>query len=87
LTRQAELVFDARALFLLQFAFFVKTFLWIGQNHSALLKQRLRCAAQLPASRTWDIRGGGTHAASFSNRSKGESWSPVVPSNQARVTG
>jgi hypothetical protein len=33
-------MFDARALFLLQFAFFVKIFLWIGRDHYALPRQR-----------------------------------------------
>lgn len=43
------------------------------------------CAVKPPPYRTWCTRGGGTHAASFSNRSNGESLIPVVPSDQARA--
>ena len=50
-----------------------------------IASHRWLCAAKQPPYRTWCTRGGGTHAANFSNRSNGESLIPVVPSDQARV--
>jgi hypothetical protein len=42
------------------------------------------CAAKPPAYRTWCTRGGGTKAASFSNRSNGDNLSR--DRNTARAT-
>jgi hypothetical protein len=47
-----------------------------------MVPRNLLCAAKQPAYRTGCTRGGGTKAASFSNSSKGDSWLPVVPSDQ-----
>jgi len=41
--------------------------------------------AKQPPYLTWCTRGGGTRVASFSNRSKGDSLMPVVPSDHGRV--
>jgi len=49
-----------------------------GGSAASLRWPSLRCAAKQPAYRTGCTRGGGTHVASFSNRSHGASWIPVV---------
>jgi len=54
---------------------------WRGVG--VIASHRWLCAAKQPPYRTWCTRGGGTHAANFSNRSNGASLIPVVPSDQA----
>jgi hypothetical protein len=47
-----------------------------------MVPRHLLCVAKQPAYRTWCTRGGGTKAASFSNRSNGDNLMPRVPSDQ-----
>ena len=56
---------------------------WRGVG--VMAPRSLLCAAKQPAYRTWCTRGGGTHAANFSNSSNGDSLMPVVPSDQGWV--
>jgi len=49
-----------------------------------MVPRNLLCAAKQPAYRTGCIRGGGTKAASFSNRSNGDNLMPRVPSDEAQ---